>query len=262
MARECAFVEDIIRQIVHQNNIETQGKPSFDESPLKPWIIEMAKTVLVYHTETSSCLYGATRGHGVVLKRLPSSHPSLIKWSAPLFVKIRLQGGGLMFGSQHRSAFAVCTTDELEHMLVEDAHGHSHGYSVRGIEFVSSCGSGMNEKTDLISVPFGKQMDVVSVSQTSGAILGFGYMTGALVMDREKNEAMYGCNVRVDDVFDSDVIAPPPEFQPLYGELNRIVNRVEKVSVNPARVSASLERFSSGKDPERVLVLDDGSMMM
>eukprot|EP00889_Picochlorum_renovo_P006169 jgi/Picre1/33199/NNA_008524.t1 len=67
-AHECQQAEDIIRHIVQQGNRETSGRPSFDESPLKPWIIEMAKTVLVYSVKTTSCLYGTMQGLGFSLK--------------------------------------------------------------------------------------------------------------------------------------------------------------------------------------------------
>jgi hypothetical protein len=68
-AHECQQAEDIIRHIVQQGNKDTTGRSSFDESPLKPWIIEMAKTVLVYNVKTTSCLYGTMQGQGVLLKR-------------------------------------------------------------------------------------------------------------------------------------------------------------------------------------------------
>jgi len=77
--------------------------------------------------------------------------------------------------------------------------------------------------------------------------------------DTETNRAIYG-NVDPKTILTDDV-APPSEFQPLYGELNRIVNRVERVSFNPSRTSASLERFSAGVDPDRVLVLNNGRVI-
>ena len=78
-------------------------------------------------------------------------------------------------------------------------------------------------------------------------------------IDEQKMKEAYG-EVNPADIL-SGVQNPPAEFQPLYGELNRIVNRVERPSANPARVSASLERFSAGVDPERVLVCNYGSVM-
>jgi len=79
-------------------------------------------------------------------------------------------------------------------------------------------------------------------------------------LDKEKFHAVYGAEATPRRVLHGSV-EPPAEFQPLYGELNRIVNRVERVSANPARVSASLERMSAGVDHERVMVLPDGAVV-
>jgi lipid-binding SYLF domain-containing protein len=258
LCRECANAEDAIRSIVQQNFAESSGgPPSLDESPLKPWIIEMAKTLIVYKASSAAFGFASLTGEGVMLKRLPSSHPSLVKWSAPLFLKIGAKGGGLLFGSQSKSTFAVCTTTQLEDALL--GPGKTGSRPLRGIEFAMSCGKGLSEKTDIISVPFGEELDLVSISQTHGPILGFAWLGGTLSVDREKNMEIYGEGIDARDILSSSR-EPPPEFQPVYGELNRIVNRVEKVSMNAARVSASLERFSTGRDPERVLVLEDGSV--
>lgn len=256
LMQECAAVEDIIRRIVQQNNLESNSRPSLDESPLKPWIIEMAKTVLVFETTTRSMVYGSMTGHGILLKRLPSTHPSLIKWSSPLFVKITARGGGLMFGKQQRLGFAVCTTPQLEDAIRQGSDKTGHAF--KGIEFELSCGAGNTDKTDILSVPIGNSLDLVCVSQMSGAMFGCSFMKGSLKMDSVKNESIYGDKVDINTIL-SEHTPVPQEFQPLYGELNRIVNRVEKISMNAARVSASLERFSTGRDPESVLVLEDGT---
>jgi len=69
LSRQCAEAEEIIRQIVAQENIETVDPLSWDESPLKPWIIGMAHTVFLYRTVQRSCFYGGVSGHGVIIKR-------------------------------------------------------------------------------------------------------------------------------------------------------------------------------------------------
>lgn len=257
LLKECASVEAIMRTIVNQNFLESPGaRPSLDESPLKPWIIEMAKMLLIFKTTTSSCGFASVSGEGVILKRLPSPHPTLVKWSAPLFVKIRAKGGGLLFGSQKRNAFAVCTTMQLEEALF--GPGKTGSRAVRGIEFAMSCGASVSDKTDVVSIPFGEELGLVSISQTSGPILGCAWMGGAMQVDVEKNAEVYGEGVEASVIL-SDRVEPPAEFNPVYGEMNRIVNRVERVS-SVSRVSASLERFSTGRDPDSVLVLGDGSV--
>lgn len=69
LSRQCAEAEETIRQIVNQENIETVGPLSWDESPLKPWIIEMAHTVFLYRTVHRSGFYGRVSGHGIIIKR-------------------------------------------------------------------------------------------------------------------------------------------------------------------------------------------------
>lgn len=54
-----------------------------------------------------------------------------------------------------------------------------------------------------------------------------------------------------------------PHVQPLYTELSLIVHQAEadRPSAAPSRVSASLERYSTGTDPDRSLVLNDGTAL-
>jgi hypothetical protein len=77
---------------------------------------------------------------------------------------------------------------------------------------------------------------------------------GSISVDKEKCRKMYGENVDIKNILNDKVVDPPPAMSPLYGELSRIINCMEKVSVNPARTSASLERFSTGVDPDQALV--------
>ena len=76
-------------------------------------------------------------------------------------------------------------------------------------------------------------------------------------VDDEKNAETYGAGVAARDILNTR--DPPAEFQPIYGEMNRIVNRVERCS-SVSRTSASLERFSTGRDPDQVMVQSDGSV--
>lgn len=76
---ECSNAESIMRSIVNQSIAAGVERPSLDESPLKPWIIEMAKTLIIYRTKTSSCGFASQSGEGILLKRQPSPHPTLIK---------------------------------------------------------------------------------------------------------------------------------------------------------------------------------------
>ena len=263
LLNECSKAESSMRAIVNQSIDDGVQKPSLDESPLKPWIIEMAKTILIYRTSTTACGIAALTGEGVLIKRLPSPPPTLIKWSAPLFIKIRSRGVGLIFGSQKRNAFAVCTTKQLEQLLSlttsSAASANNHSRPVRGVEFAASCSAGVSEKTDMVSVPFGEELDLVSMSHTTGPIFGVALLSGAMEVDTDKNADIYGTEATAFDILNTR--DPPAEFQPIYGEMNRIVNRVERVS-SVSRTSASLERYSTGRDPDRVMVLGDGSTVV
>lgn len=76
---ECSNAESIMRSIVNQSFAAGDSKPSLDESPLKPWIIEMANTLIILRTETTACGLTVQSGEGILLKRQPSPHPTLIK---------------------------------------------------------------------------------------------------------------------------------------------------------------------------------------
>lgn len=54
-------------------------------------------------------------------------------------------------------------------------------------------------------------------------------------------------------------VEAPREMAPLFGLLNSILGTVERVTP-AARVSASLERYTSGYDPDRRMVLPDGTV--
>ena len=123
------------------------------------------------------------------------------------------------------------------------------------MEFAMSCGAGFSDRSDMLAVTFGERLDLVSASQTAGPIFGVAFLSGVMELDVEKNAEVYG-DVRPMDILNT--LAPPAEFQPIYGEMNRIVNRVERLS-SVSRASASLERFSTGRDPDSVIVLSDGS---
>lgn len=80
---------------------------------------------------------------------------------------------------------------------------------------------------------------------------------GSMEVDVEKNALFYGKDATVYDILNGNIL-PPLEFQPLYAELGRIVNKVEHPSAGPSRVSASLERFSTGANPDSYMVMNDG----
>ncbi len=56
--------------------------------------------MLGYAMQTANC--------PVLPCRLPSEHPTLIKWSAPAFLRIRLASVGLSLGHQTLHSFTAC----------------------------------------------------------------------------------------------------------------------------------------------------------
>jgi hypothetical protein len=87
--------------------------------------------------------------------------------------------------------------------------------------------------------------------------LAYDFVDGSLSVDTVKCAVAYGENTTAQDILRGKVPSPS-EFNPVYGEFSRIVLSVDRPSTNPARVSASLERFSAGHDHERCMVLPDG----
>lgn len=80
--------------------------------------------------------------------------------------------------------------------------------------------------------------------------------------DQKRNAAAYGAASSVLEILSGGAVPPPAEFSPLYAELSLIVHGVEKTSgVGPGRVSASLERYSTGEDPDRSMVLAGGAVI-
>ena len=247
--RECTLAESIWRGIVRQEEL-TDSEPNLDESPLKAWIIDQAEIVLIYTMEKKSLFYGKAHGHGIVLARLPSSHRTLVKWSSPLFINITTSSFGFSFGKQTTNTFAIATSRSAR-----KAFSKPLCHPLRGFDFNVSFGTGLLERSDLLSVNFAEDLGIVGVSKVNGMALDLGVVfNGAFTVDQDKCTVVYG------DATPAQILGEqgPAEFQPLYGELNRVVASVERPSANPARVSASLERFSAGRDPESVMVMPDG----
>lgn len=249
LTKECIQAENIWRSIVRESELTAQVL-SPDESPIKPWIIDQAEVVLIYTLEKKSLFYGSTRGHGIVIARLPSTHRTLVKWSSPLFISISSSSFGFSFGKQTTATFAVATS-----RTARKAFSSPTCHSMRGFEFNFACGTGLQDRSNVVSVNFSEDLGIIGISKVNGVAIDFGFVAkGGFIVDQAKCKAAYG------DVSPAQILSQqgPSEFQPLYGELSRVVASVEHPSSNPARTSASLERFSSGRDPERVMVLPDG----
>lgn len=132
-------------------------------------------------------MVGLARGSGFLIARLPSEHPTLVKWSAPCFVSIRravllllgrqpgtsrqrqrqqgaetaappqptsrppalcsLASLGLSLGFQRTRSFTACMRSYTRLALYQRG-----GRAVAGLEASLRCG-GLQHKADLIAVP-------------------------------------------------------------------------------------------------------------
>ncbi|KAG7666688.1 hypothetical protein Ndes2526B_g04837 [Nannochloris sp. 'desiccata'] len=249
LTRECTVAESIWRDIVRLEDTQ-------DESPMKPWIINNAQLVLIYNLNKSSCFYGRASGSGIVISRLPTQHQALVQWSAPLFIKIKSKSFGISFGKQSTSTFAIANSP-----TAKNAFTTLNGRQFKGLDFNFTAGSSLRERSDVVSNNLvDGDIGFLGVSKIGGIALDLSFfVTGALTVDLFKCHAVYGNAANPAGILS---MPGPPEFQPLYGEFSRVVSTVERTSpFNPARTSASLERFSSGRDPERVMVMPSGAVL-
>lgn len=221
-------------------------------SPLQPFWLNESDSLLFYRISKSACIFGLAHGEGFLISRLPSEHPTLIKWSAPAFLKIRLASVGLSLGHQTLHSFTACMSSATRNKLYQQG-----SRSVTGLEAALSCG-GLQHKADLIAVPQ-DEMKTAGFQIARGLLLDLSFAVGSMQVDDAKNAVVYGEDATALRILHGG-IEPPREMQPLYGCLNSVVSTVERVTP-PARVSASLERYSTGIDPERRIVLKDGTVL-
>jgi lipid-binding SYLF domain-containing protein len=228
------------------------------DSPMKPWIINNAQLVIMYNLRKTCCLAGSSKGEGIVIARLPTVNSNLgsIQWSAPLFINIKATSFGISFGKQSTSTFAIASS-----LDAKKAFTAPEGRHFRGMDFNFAVGSGLQERSDVISTNMADDIGFLGVSKVGGVALDLSFFaSGAMTVDTAKCNSVYGSSVTPAAILGTPGIA---EFQPLYGELSRVVNTAldKRPSFNPGRTSASLERFSAGVDHDRVTVMADGAVI-
>lgn len=227
------------------------------DSPLKPFWVSQATAILFYSFSKTAVFGGRAKGHGFLVARLPTAHKTLIRFSAPLFLDISYGSFGLSLGRTTTCSFVACMGKQFQEQLL--AKGKR---TLRGLDASVLCGWSLQERADFLTMNCaGGMVDTVGVSSVSGGIFDLSFAGGSLSVDRAKNAAAYG-DVKPSQILDG-TLEPPPEMQPLYTELSLIVHQAEadRPSAAPSRVSASLERYSTGTDPDRSLVLNDGTAL-
>ena len=147
-------------------------------------------------------------------------------WSAPCFFTIRLHSVGLSLGRRTLRGFTACMSSDLRLLL-----GQQGRRGVAGLEVAAGCGRGLQHKSDLLSVcstganvgtgarrssPEGGGVNnalvtqhppplpthalcfpppphcAVGINHTSGALLDVSFSWGEMLVDSDKNGALYG----------------------------------------------------------------------
>ncbi|GAB4823912.1 hypothetical protein N2152v2_010958 [Parachlorella kessleri] len=212
----------------------------------------IGNSLLFYQVRKTACVLGVTTGTGFIISRLPSPHPTLIHWSPPCFVTVRLTSLGFSFGRRAISSFTACMTKDVAKQLATRGK-----VSEAGFDIGFACGAGLQDRAQLVGGSCtGGMIGTVGVNRVSGGLMDLSFAGGSLRVDTARNVAAYGSDRTVSAILEG-AVDPPSEMQPLYSAINTIVNHVERPSC-PSRVSASLERITAGFDPERRMVLDTG----
>lgn len=226
------------------------------ESPIKPFWIKEADSIMFFRLRKRACIYGGASGEGFIISRMPTPHESLVRWSAPCFITIRLTLAGLSFGTQTVESFTCCLNAHAKNEFVRKGERR-----VSGVDAAISCGRQFQDKADVLSAP-SDDFGTVGVNVTRSMILHIGYGWGAVAVDERKNAEAYGPDAATAAalLLPSSKVPEPREMQALLGILNTCINTVERVTP-PARVSASLERLTAGHDPDSHMILRDGTVI-
>lgn len=187
-------------------------------------------------------------------RSIPTANPSLLKWSAPCFVKLGAFGVGLGLGRTLCRSFTICMTQAMRAQLTT---ARQRGFA--GMDLNVVCGSTMQDRADFISAP-ATSAGSVGANLVQGALVDLVFSSGSLAVDAARNREAYGVEHPVGDLLGGKVEAPS-EMSPLYAALNAIVNSIERTSA-PSISRASLDRATLGVDPDqRGVVLADGSLL-
>ena len=167
--------------IAAENQNENDLAFSLTQSPLKPWVIAEADSLLIYTVSKTGCLLGGwASGTGILIHRLATSDDTLIKWSAPIFLTLKLGCVGLSVGRTTCHTFAVGIARTARDEILK-------GHVISGLDFNIECGAKIVEKSDVISVNFSSaDLCTVGVSKVSGAMFDFSF-TSTLFISLSKH---------------------------------------------------------------------------
>jgi hypothetical protein len=210
-------------------------------------------------------------------------------FSSPLFITLSGWSLGLSFGAQSSSTLALCLSTEAVNRLLQPSpspsppsnnNNNNNGTYVSGIELSACCGRNKHqERADMISASLhDSSLKTVGFSTVSGCMLDMSYVRIRMTIDQDRNKNVYGVDKQgnmartprsilhttnssdtgnVGTVGGGDNVDKKEEegMEGFYNHIRRMSAGVEVVSMEPSRASASLERMTSGRDPERAVVL-------
>lgn len=174
--RACNAAQAAVRDVIlaeHQD--ERTLAFSLTECPLKPWVIAGASSLLIYTVQKTAFFGGVAKGSGILIARLPTKNDSLIHWSAPVFLTIKLTSFGISIGRSTATTFAVGMQRESQEQVAK-------GHPVAGLDVNFGCGASITERADVISVNAAQDSHTVGVTKLAGAMIDFSF-TSKLVED-------------------------------------------------------------------------------
>ena len=141
--------------------------------------------------------------------RLPTTHPTLIRFSAPLFLDISFTSVGLSLGRSSTAAFVAVMGRGFKQQLLSAGKRR-----LSGLDAALLCGASLQDRSDLLTMNCagGAASELVGVSTVRGGMLDLSFATGGISVDAARNAEAYGAGVKPSQVLDGTV-DPPPEMQ-------------------------------------------------
>jgi len=249
-------------------------------------------TLQVYTINKKACFFGRWQGSGFIVRVTSPLDAKHMTFSYPLFITLSGWSLGLSFGAQSSSTLALCLSTEAVNRLLQLSPSPSrnnppsnnnimNGTYVSGIELSACCGRNKHqERADMTSATIhNSSLKTVGFSTVSGCMLDMSYVRIHITIDQDRNKQIYGVDKQenmartpgsilyttnssgtgtnsVGGVGGDNVGKKEEEgMEGFYNHIRRMSAGVEVVPIGPSRASASLERMTSGRDPERAVVL-------
>lgn len=237
-------------------------------------------TLQVYTISRKACFLGRWQGSGFIVRVTSPLDAKQMTFSSPLFITLSGWSLGLSFGAQSSSTLALCLSNEAVNRLLQPSTPTSptnnNGTYVSGIELSACCGRNKHqERADMTSASLhDSSLKTVGFSTVSGCMLDISYARIHITINQDRNKQVYGVDKQgnmaitprtilyttASTTETSDNVNKKEEegMEGFYNHIRRMSAGVEVVLMGPSRASASLERMTSGRDPERAVVLSNG----